>query len=152
MAGLPLDPRLSGVVEADLQVGPRLRRLQVGACLADTCGKILPIELGSGKSCRPMWILRTLIQDQPEKTFRITPGGIRTVGRAAGADFIVDAALVSRVHCRLTAFEDGALEVRDLESTNGTFVNGQRVDFARLTDGDRLQVGRVEMTVSRETA
>ena len=60
-------------------------------------------------------------------TFRILPGSIKTIGRAPRADFIVDAAMVSRVHCRLTA---GAaeLEVVDLESTNGTFVNGERVD------------------------
>jgi ABC transport system ATP-binding/permease protein len=97
-----------------------------------------------------MWMLRTLTDDIPEKTFRILPGGVRTVGRATGADFIVDAALVSRVHCRLTALDDGGLEVRDLESTNGTFVNGQRVDAARLAHGDLLQVGRVEMMVTRD--
>ncbi|HEX5106964.1 MAG TPA: FHA domain-containing protein [Vicinamibacterales bacterium] len=97
-----------------------------------------------------MWMLRTLTDDIPEKIFRILPGGIRTVGRATGADFIVDAALVSRVHCRLTALDDGGLEVRDLESTNGTFVNGQRIDAARLAHGDLLQVGRVEMMVTRD--
>ena len=97
-----------------------------------------------------MWMLRTLTGDIPEKIFRIVPGGIRTVGRATGADFIVDAALVSRVHCRLTALDDGGLEVRDLESTNGTFVNGQRIDTARLAHGDLLQVGRVEMMVTRD--
>src|SRR3954465_4198715 len=97
-----------------------------------------------------MWILRTVTDGHPEQTFRILPGGIKTVGRATGADFIVDAALVSRVHCRLTALPDGELEVRDLDSTNGTFVNGERVDRARLADGDRLQVGRLELIVSRE--
>ena len=85
-----------------------------------------------------------------EQTFRILPGGVRTLGRAVGADFIVDAALVSRVHCRLTALPGGQLEVRDLESTNGTFVNGQRVDVAQLTSGDRLQVGRVELVALRD--
>ena len=99
-----------------------------------------------------MWMLRTLTSEQPEQVFRILPGGVRTVGRATGADFIVDAALVSRVHCRLTALPDGELEVRDLDSTNGTFVNGERVDRARLADGDRLQVGRLELVVSREAA
>jgi pSer/pThr/pTyr-binding forkhead associated (FHA) protein len=98
-----------------------------------------------------MWLLQTT-GDEPEKIFRIMPGGIRTVGRATGADFIVDAALVSRVHCRLTALDDGGLEVRDLDSTNGTFVNGQRVATARLSDGDRLQVGRVELMVVRNGA
>ena len=100
-----------------------------------------------------MWILRTLNEEeQPGQTFRILPGGVRTVGRATGADFIVDAALVSRVHCRLTVRPDGELEVRDLKSTNGTFVNGARVEYARLASGDRLQVGRLELIVARDPA
>jgi ABC transport system ATP-binding/permease protein len=97
-----------------------------------------------------MWILRTITDTEAEQTFRILPGGVRTLGRAAGADFIVDAALVSRVHCRLTALPGGQLEVRDLESTNGTFVNGTRVDVARLASGDKLQVGRVELVALRD--
>jgi len=92
-----------------------------------------------------MWILRTVDDDQPEQTFRILPGGVRTIGRATGADFIVDAPLVSRVHCRLTALPSGELEVRDLDSTNGTFINGSRIETARLASGDRLGVGRVEL-------
>lgn len=97
-----------------------------------------------------MWILRTITDGVPEKTFRILPGAIRTLGRATGADFIVDAALISRVHCRLSALADGGLEVRDLDSTNGTFVNGARVATARLSPGDRLQVGRVELVALRD--
>jgi pSer/pThr/pTyr-binding forkhead associated (FHA) protein len=97
-----------------------------------------------------MWILRTITEDVPERTFRVLPGTVRTIGRAAGADFIVDAALVSRVHCRVTALADGQLEVRDLESTNGTFVNGQRIEAARLSSGDTLQVGRVELLALRD--
>ena len=97
-----------------------------------------------------MWILRTINEDAPEKTFRILPGGVRTLGRATGADFSLDAALVSRVHCRLVALPGGELEVRDLESTNGTFVNGKRVQRARLESGDRLQIGRVELVALRD--
>jgi pSer/pThr/pTyr-binding forkhead associated (FHA) protein len=102
------------------------------------------------ESLLPMWILKTLTESHPDKTFRILPGGVRTIGRAVGADFIVDAAMVSRVHCRLTSLPDGALEVRDLESTNGTFVNGQRIETARLAHGDRLQIGRLELLAQRE--
>ena len=96
-----------------------------------------------------MWILQSTSETDPY-TFRILPGNIRTIGRATGANFIVDAPLVSRVHCRLSA---GAseLEVFDLDSTNGTFVNGERVPRALLRPGDRLGVGRVELTVSRGT-
>jgi pSer/pThr/pTyr-binding forkhead associated (FHA) protein len=95
-----------------------------------------------------MWVINSDEQVDSSFTFRILPGAIKTIGRAPRADFRVDAALVSRVHCRLTA---GAadLEVVDLESTNGTFVNGARVDRAVLKTGDRLGVGKVEFVVSR---
>jgi pSer/pThr/pTyr-binding forkhead associated (FHA) protein len=95
-----------------------------------------------------MWMLKTAENAETPFSFRILPGNIKTIGRAARADFIVDAALVSRVHCRLTA---GAteLEVIDLESTNGTFVNGERTDRATLKTGDRLGVGRVELLNER---
>jgi pSer/pThr/pTyr-binding forkhead associated (FHA) protein len=90
-----------------------------------------------------MWIL-----ESKEGTFRLTPGAIKTVGRAPRADFIVDAALVSRLHCRITATADN-LEVEDLKSTNGTFINGKRIKHGHLADGDRLGVGRVEMLAKR---
>jgi pSer/pThr/pTyr-binding forkhead associated (FHA) protein len=97
-----------------------------------------------------MWILRTLTEDEPEKTFRILPGNVRTLGRASGADFIVDGALVSRVHCRVTALPDGELEVRDLESTNGTYINEERITIARVKSGDKLKIGRLELMVLRD--
>lgn len=97
-----------------------------------------------------MWILRTTAEGEPEQTFRILPGVTRTIGRSTGADFILDAALVSRVHCQLLALGDGALELRDLDSTNGTYVNGTRVEKARLAPGDRVQVGRVELVALRD--
>jgi pSer/pThr/pTyr-binding forkhead associated (FHA) protein len=95
-----------------------------------------------------MWVINAGDAAQSDFTFRILPGSIKTIGRAPRADFIVDAALVSRVHCQLSA---GAaeLEVIDLESTNGTFVNGERVARALLKNGDKLGVGKVEFLVSK---
>ncbi len=95
-----------------------------------------------------MWLLKTAEAAEPALTFRILPGNIKTIGRSSGAEFIVDAALVSRLHCQLTAGAT-ALEVVDLDSTNGTFVNGARVQRATLKEGDRLGVGRVELVVER---
>ena len=97
-----------------------------------------------------MWILRTVVEGEPGHTFRILPGGVRTIGRATDADFIVNAPLVSRIHCRLTALTDGGLEVRDLDSTNGTFINGERIQTGRLASGDRLGVGRVALVALRD--
>ncbi len=95
-----------------------------------------------------MWILQGSREDASSWTFRVQAGGIKTVGRAARADFILDAALVSRLHCRLEAGLD-SLEVFDLKSTNGTYVNDKRVERARLATGDRQSVGRVELTIER---
>ncbi len=96
-----------------------------------------------------MWILQA---DDPKLIFRVMRGAVKTVGRATRADFIVEAPLVSRFHCRLTAIAGGGLEVQDLKSTNGTFVNGRRVSRATLAAGDRLRIGRVEMEVIRRPA
>jgi ABC transport system ATP-binding/permease protein len=79
-------------------------------------------------------------------TFRLLPGSIKTLGRAQNVDFVVDAALVSRVHCRFTLDEAG-LGIEDLGSTNGTWVNGRRVERAPLQSGDTIKIGRVEFAV-----
>src|SRR5262245_63411499 len=95
-----------------------------------------------------MWIFQSWPDAGGAVPFRLRPGAIKTVGRATRADFIVDAALVSRVHCRLTAGDD-RVEVVDLSSTNGTFVNDKRVKKAQIGAGDRLRVGRMELKIDR---
>ena len=94
----------------------------------------------------PGWILTS--DADPAITLRLPAGTVKTLGRTARADFIVDAALVSRVHCRLTADRSDQLIVEDLGSTNGTLVNGKRIDRTVLRAGDRLRVGRVEFEVA----
>ena len=96
-----------------------------------------------------MWILEASDPSGEPLKFRLPAGSVYTIGRSTGAEFMVDAALVSRLHCRLTATRD-SLQVKDLDSTNGTFVNGRRVETAELKDGDRLGVGRLELIVSRQ--
>lgn len=95
-----------------------------------------------------MWILRGADADG-SPMFRLPLGVTKTVGRAPRADFIVKAGLVSRLHCQVIGRED-TLEVEDLSSTNGTFVNDKRVKKGHLAHGDRLRIGRVELTVERQ--
>jgi pSer/pThr/pTyr-binding forkhead associated (FHA) protein len=97
-----------------------------------------------------MWILEST---DPEHgfLFRMQPGSLKTMGRATRADFIVDAALVSRVHCRFTLHDEGRLDVEDLGSTNGTWVNGQKVERAALAAGDTVKVGRIEFVVRAQS-
>lgn len=98
-----------------------------------------------------MWILRSAVDTEPALTFRVPAGAIKTVGRAVRSDFILDAAMVSRIHCRLTVDGDGQLVVEDLESTNGTFVNDECIKKAVLSAGDKLRVGRVVLAVTHES-
>ena len=93
-----------------------------------------------------MWIFKSPTDETV--TFRMAPGVIKTFGRAPRADLIIDAALVSRLHCRVEA-GDESVNVIDLASTNGTFVNDERIAHATLTSGDRLRIGRVELSVKK---
>ena len=96
-----------------------------------------------------MWVLRSDGEDEP-RTLRLPAGSVRTVGRGRRSDFIMsNDTLISRVHCRLSASE-AQLVVEDLDSTNGTYVNGERVKAMRLEEGDRLRVGRSEFSVARD--
>ena len=92
----------------------------------------------------PGWILES---SEPPIVLRLPEKSIKTVGRTARADFIVEAPLVSRIHCRLTAEASDQLVVEDLKSTNGTKVNGKAVERSVLRTGDVLTVGRVEFRV-----
>ncbi len=66
-----------------------------------------------------------------------------SIGRA-GADLVLDDAAVSRRHCELV-HQPGGWTVRDLGSSNGTFLNGERILERPLKDGDRLRLGQTEI-------
>ena len=68
------------------------------------------------------------------------------VGRHLACDVVVDHSSVSRKHARLS-FRDGHWVLRDLDSTNGTRVNGKRVVRCRLEPGDRLSLGSADLLV-----
>jgi transcriptional regulator with GAF, ATPase, and Fis domain len=69
---------------------------------------------------------------------RLEPGRVR-VGTAAGNHVILTDSTVSRLHCEIQV-RPGGLRLLDLESTNGTFVNGVRVHDVELTPGSTVSV------------
>lgn len=72
--------------------------------------------------------------------------GLNTLGRNPTNDFCIHEASVSSFHAELTVLEDGAgVVVRDLQSTNGTFVDGNPVEEATVSPGQALQFGSVEL-------
>ncbi len=98
-------------------------------------------ERDEGGGARPM--LQVLVGPEPGMHIPVPVGGL-TLGRTFEADVVFDDAKLSRRHARLLFdAERGVPEVEDLGSTNGTFVNGRRVDRVELRDGDRLQAGSI---------
>jgi diguanylate cyclase (GGDEF)-like protein len=64
-----------------------------------------------------------------------------TIGRGREAHIRVEDVGISRAHSRIVRAMDGKFIVEDLGSTNGTFVQGRRIERAELHTGDRLQIG-----------
>ena len=64
-----------------------------------------------------------------------------SIGRGDSAQVQLDDTLVSRMHSRIFKHENGAYVIEDLESRNGTLVNGMAINKQVLTYGDRIQIG-----------
>ncbi len=76
-------------------------------------------------------------------------GAITVLGRDDTSDVILDDPGISRRHSEIRVTTDGphfVASIRDLNSTNGTFINSERISSQHLEDGDRITVGRTSMT------
>lgn len=76
-------------------------------------------------------------------------GSLTTLGRDESADIVLEDPGVSRWHSEIRVTNDGphlVTSIRDLNSTNGTFINGDRITSQRLEDGDRVTIGRTSAT------
>src|SRR5262245_18085921 len=71
---------------------------------------------------------------------------VTLIGRREYCDVVIEHPSLSKRHCVLVR-TDGLLIVRDLVSTNGTKVNGQRVMWAALLPNDRLTIGRCKYRI-----
>jgi transcriptional regulator with GAF, ATPase, and Fis domain len=70
------------------------------------------------------------------------------IGSARGVDVVIDDPTVSRLHAEIELRDDG-LWVKDLGSTNGTFVGAVRIESARIPDGATLRLGAASVVVTR---
>lgn len=66
---------------------------------------------------------------------------VTTLGRDPSSNVILKDDGVSRSHAKVLVYDDNKPHLVDLESTNGTFVNGRRIDAVQLDEGDRIQLG-----------
>lgn len=68
-------------------------------------------------------------------------GSELVLGRSTECQFQVDDDGISRKHAKIFLGPEGQFQVADLGSTNGTFLNGVRVEVGALQDGDKIQIG-----------
>jgi diguanylate cyclase (GGDEF)-like protein len=68
-------------------------------------------------------------------------GSELVLGRSTECQFQVDDDGISRKHAKIFLGPEGQFQVADLGSTNGTFLNGVRVELGALQDGDKIQIG-----------
>ncbi|NYI71230.1 hypothetical protein GGQ54_001790 [Naumannella cuiyingiana] len=73
-------------------------------------------------------------------------GGVVRIGRSSDCQLILDDDYVSTRHGQVTVRPDGIIVAEDLGSTNGTYVNGQRITQpTQLTPADTLRIGRTQL-------
>jgi hypothetical protein len=82
-----------------------------------------------------------------EPTLHQLAEGWTRIGRSATADLQLDDPTVSRRHALVVRTEEGDLRALDDRSLNGLFVNGEKVEWTRLADGDELEIGRYRIHI-----
>jgi hypothetical protein len=85
--------------------------------------------------------IEVLVNNQQINTYLVTDNPL-TIGRdPAQALAIIQAAIVSKLHCSIF-FRDGQIFIKDLDSTNGIYVNDEKVSERELHDNDIVSLGK----------
>ena len=105
----------------------------------ETSIAVVPPSLPSAITTRA--VLTVVSGPSMGRVFTVAEDGHTVIGRGREADVRIDDGGASRAHARVTALGNGRYEVEDLGSTNGTFVDGRRVERSELRSGDRIHVG-----------
>jgi pSer/pThr/pTyr-binding forkhead associated (FHA) protein len=97
-------------------------------------------QVPSIRSAGRSYVLRFISGKYQGGEFPIVNDKPIIVGRSSDLDMVLVEDMVSRKHARITMQQD-QIWIEDLGSTNGTFVNGEKIKRARLKEGDRVLIG-----------
>jgi len=95
---------------------------------------------GEGGQDAAQWALRFISGKYQGGEFPLRPNREIIIGRSSDLDMVLVEDMVSRKHAKITT-DENVVSIQDLGSTNGTFVNGEKVRKAELKDGDRILIG-----------
>lgn len=102
----------------------------------------------------PEFKTTSMISEDPKITFQgsgilhtdvsslIQKKRIIVIGRSEDCDVVLNQASISRKHAQIQALPDGRFKIKDLQSVNGTFVNGKRISTEIISENDRVMIGR----------
>ena len=90
----------------------------------------------------------SLLNEEVSSTSWFLPNGLHKIGRLPEKEIILDDITVSRHHAFITV-DDEEISITDEESTNGIFINGELLTESTLKSGDRLQVGKFSLIVTK---
>ncbi|MSP60498.1 MAG: FHA domain-containing protein [Myxococcales bacterium] len=109
---------------------------------------VSPISARQPPVADPDDVIRLIAEGGPfdGRIYEIPPGDL-TVGRAVDNDVVLDDPSLSRKHCRLRRAGAGRIELEDLGSSNGTFVNGRKVGKGAAGPGDTVRFGELGFRV-----
>src|SRR3712207_4160632 len=93
----------------------------------------------------------TLVSTEGDQSFELREGAPIVVGRAFSSDIPLFDPTISRRHAELVCAE-GGVRLRDLGSSNGTFLNSSRVQTARAVPGDVISFGKVGFRIKEVEA
>jgi DNA-directed RNA polymerase subunit M/transcription elongation factor TFIIS len=108
-------------------------------------------QLVSGENYKPEYPIPPRMQlwmdiksgKKKGEKFQLSKGRV-IIGRA-GSDLVLEDPGISRKHASIETWSRDQMFIRDLASTNGTFLNGSRITQTRVKDGDAIQVGNVKL-------
>ena len=109
-------------------------------------------QRGDALSVEPSWRLRVVIRGtaaQPREVW--LPPGNYLAGREVAGPLKLDHPSVSGLHFELEIQPNGTIEVVDLDSTNGTFVQGERITRATVHRGTVIVAGAIELALEPES-
>jgi pSer/pThr/pTyr-binding forkhead associated (FHA) protein len=97
-------------------------------------------EASQPRSDTVLWTLRFISGKYQGGEFPLRPHREIVIGRSSDLDMVLVEDMVSRKHAKIVT-DDHTVSIQDLGSTNGTFVNGEKIRKVELKDGDRILIG-----------
>ncbi|CAN5665737.1 hypothetical protein BH09CHL1_BH09CHL1_28570 [soil metagenome] len=138
--------RFVGTISVEIGTDERVARRAMRVTAAMIEDEPTPSSSSAQSETNVAYRLDVWLRNGDRKTVQLR-NGFTIVGRAPAADLVLDDPSVSRYHARVEV-QGRRVDVRDLDSTNGTRVNGREVSSAPLEAGDTIAFGSVEARIS----